>query len=169
VTASKEKSFGELMRFHLKKKGWSNAELARRTGFSPTHIGNLIQDRSPGAKSGKPKRLTADTVDKIARALDMPLEQARRAAGLASPSADASKSESSAELPSNLEDLLLYYFRRMPSEQKPEVLALVAAYYRQSQMSPEQAQAFIAQRARAIAELGLQEGEELEFLPSGIG
>lgn len=77
-----DKTLGELIQEALAEKGWSNAELARRTGFSPTHIGNLIRDYSPGTKSGKPTRLPADTVDRIANALGRPRDIFRRAAGL---------------------------------------------------------------------------------------
>lgn len=76
------KTFGELIQEALTEKGWSNAELARRTGFSATHIGNLMRDYSPGTKSGKPTRLPTDTVDRIADALEKPRDLFRRAAGL---------------------------------------------------------------------------------------
>ncbi|MCI0337143.1 MAG: helix-turn-helix domain-containing protein [Acidobacteria bacterium] len=79
-----DKTFGELIQEAIKELGWSNAELARRTDFSPTHIGNLIRDYSPGTKSGKPTRLPADTVDRIADALKKPRSIFRRAAGLLS-------------------------------------------------------------------------------------
>src|SRR5262245_4999592 len=77
-----DKTLGELIQQALNELGWSNAELARRSGFSSTHIGNLIRDYSPGTKSGKPTRLPMDTVDRIADALQRPRTLFRRAAGL---------------------------------------------------------------------------------------
>lgn len=77
-----DKTLGELIQEALVELGWSNAELARRTDFSATHIGNLIRDYSPGTKSGKPTRLPVETVDRIADALNRPRALFRRAAGL---------------------------------------------------------------------------------------
>jgi transcriptional regulator with XRE-family HTH domain len=77
-----DKTLGELIQEALVEKGWSNAELARRAGFSSTHIGNLIRDYSPGTKSGKPTRLPTDTIDRIAKALGGDRALFRRAAGL---------------------------------------------------------------------------------------
>lgn len=82
-TMKTELTLGELIQQALIDLGWKNAELARRTGFSATHIGNLIRDYSPGTKSGRPTRLPAETVDKIADALKRPRSQFRKAAGLA--------------------------------------------------------------------------------------
>lgn len=82
ITQGMEKTLGELIQEALKEHGWSNAELARRADFSPTYIGNLIRDYSPGTKTGKPTRLPEATVDRIADALKRPRDLFRRAAKL---------------------------------------------------------------------------------------
>jgi transcriptional regulator with XRE-family HTH domain len=82
-TANKrQETLGELITNRLLELGWSNAELARRTGFSTTYIGNLARDIAPGTKTGKPKRIPDETVERIARALNIPIDRARTAAGL---------------------------------------------------------------------------------------
>lgn len=78
----RRETFGELISSKLLELGWSNAELARRTGFSTTYIGNLARDIAPGTKTGKPKRIPDETVERIARALNVPMDRARTAAGL---------------------------------------------------------------------------------------
>jgi transcriptional regulator with XRE-family HTH domain len=78
-----QETLGELIAHRLLELGWSNAELARRTGFSTTYIGNLARDVSPGTKTGRPKRIPDETVERIARALSVPIDRARTAAGLA--------------------------------------------------------------------------------------
>jgi len=79
----KQETLGELISGRLLELGWSNAELARRAGFSTTYIGNLARDVAPGTKTGKPKRLPDDTVERVAVALNIPIDRARAAAGLA--------------------------------------------------------------------------------------
>jgi transcriptional regulator with XRE-family HTH domain len=77
-----QETLGELISNRLLELGWSNAELARRTGFSTTYIGNLARDIAPGTKTGKPKRIPDETVERIAKALDVSVDRARAAAGL---------------------------------------------------------------------------------------
>jgi transcriptional regulator with XRE-family HTH domain len=77
-----QETLGKLITSRLLELGWSNAELARRTGFSTTYIGNLARDVAPGTKTGKPKRIPDETVERIARALNIPIDRARTAAGL---------------------------------------------------------------------------------------
>lgn len=128
-----EQTFGELMTKYFLETGWSRAEVARRTGFSSTYIGNLLQDRAPATKGGKPVRLSAKTVDKIANVLKIPLDQARRAAGLASPLlAHQSVAVKETPVPAGVEDLLLYYFRSLPPERRPAALAMMARFYQEA-------------------------------------
>ena len=117
-----QKTFGELIQEYLKLRGWSNAELARRTDFSATYIGNLIRDYSPGTKSGKPTRLPVETVDKIARALDVPLPLARKSAGLAPPDERDIQETKSREI---IESALLLFFSELPPIYQADVLAIV--------------------------------------------
>ena len=80
--ANKQQTLGELITGRLLELGWSNAELARRTGFSATYISNLARDIAPGTRTGKPKRVPDETVERIAKALSIPVDRARTAAGL---------------------------------------------------------------------------------------
>jgi len=82
-TKKRRETLGELISGKLIEIGWSNAELARRTGFSTTYIGNLARDVAPGTKTGKPRRIPDETVERIALALNIPIDKARAAAGLA--------------------------------------------------------------------------------------
>lgn len=92
-----DKTLGELIQDALAELGWSQAELARRTDFSPTHIGNLIRDYSPGTKTGKPTRLPVETVDRIADALKRPRSVFRKSAGLLPEEAHADTIEEALE------------------------------------------------------------------------
>ncbi len=80
-----EMTLGELLSSKRDEIGINNAELARRTGFSATFVGNVLKDASPTAKSGKLKRLPDETVDKFARALGLSVALVRTKAGLAKP------------------------------------------------------------------------------------
>ena len=82
-TKKRQETLGELISSKLIELGWSNAELARRTGFSTTYIGNLARNVAPGTKTGKPKRIPDDTVERVAVALNISIDRARIAAGLA--------------------------------------------------------------------------------------
>lgn len=73
-------TFGDWLREQIKKAGLSNAEVARRTGLSPTYIGNLVRDHSPNTKKGK-GRPSEFTVEKIAKAVNGNLNTALTAAG----------------------------------------------------------------------------------------
>lgn len=75
-------TFGELLRRRIKELDISNAEVARRTSLSPTYIGNLVRDHSPNTKKGK-GRPSEDAVEVIAKAVEIPLAEARIAAGYA--------------------------------------------------------------------------------------
>lgn len=159
-----KRTFGQLAREYFQHTGWSQAELARRTGYSATHIGNILQDRSPTAKSGKPSRLPEEVVDKIAKVLQIPLAEARSAAGLAAPeNASTPTAAVVAAAPETLEDALLYYFRQIPPEYRADALSLVAAYYRQfltataAPLDP----ADVEPSDEELAAIGLKRGELL--------
>lgn len=74
--------FSDWLRIQLQDKGWTNAELARRVGVSQTYIGNLVRGYSPNTKSGKARPSVA-VVDRMAKALNIPLDEARLVAGYA--------------------------------------------------------------------------------------
>lgn len=75
-------TFGEWLRERLNGRGMNNADLARLTELSPTYIGHLVRDFSPNTKSGR-VRPSEETVDSIAKALGVPVDEARLAAGYA--------------------------------------------------------------------------------------
>jgi transcriptional regulator with XRE-family HTH domain len=83
MSQKKELTFDRLITDRLNELGWTYTVLAERAGLSKAHIGNLAKGVAPGTKEGKPKRTPPETVDKIADALKVPREIARRAAGLA--------------------------------------------------------------------------------------
>jgi len=72
--------FGDNLIRILKKKGWSQAELARRTGRSRTAISDVI--------SGQ-RAIGRDLALDIAEAFDMPPDEMFRLAGLLPPKPDA--------------------------------------------------------------------------------
>lgn len=76
-------SFGEWLRKNLNSSGLSNSELARRVEISSTYIGNLVRDYSPNMTSHRAPRPSEAVVEKIAKALGRPLNEARLAAGYA--------------------------------------------------------------------------------------
>lgn len=119
-----DKTFGELIQEALTDLGWSNAELARRTGFSATHIGNLIRDYSPGTKSGKPTRLPMDTVDRIADALNRPKALFRRAAGLL-PEEEAPPPQDDRAAEASRAAEMIEHFLILPPEKQSQLLAII--------------------------------------------
>ncbi len=74
-------TFGEWLRKELNVSGMSNAELARRAGVSATYVGNLVRDYSPNMRSARNPRPSEEVTADIAKALDVPLNVARKAAG----------------------------------------------------------------------------------------
>lgn len=157
MTNKKLQTFGELMREYLKNSSWTGAEVARRTGFSKTYIGNLLQDRAPSTKSGKPKRLPAETVDKIARALKIPLNDARLAAGLAPIEEKASpetREKSSSSTPMTTDELVLLYFHGLPQKLQLHFLKMLGdAYHEEIDR-------------RDLEKIGLKPGEKLYDMPA---
>lgn len=75
-------SFGDRLREQLDAKGMRPAELARRSGLTKQGIGRLL-NKIPHAITGAPPKPALETVDKIARALDWDINEARLAAGYA--------------------------------------------------------------------------------------
>ncbi len=73
-------TFGEWLRDQINAKNTSNAVVARKAGVSATYIGNLIRDFSPNTKSGKGKP-SEEVAESIGRALGVPIDDARIAAG----------------------------------------------------------------------------------------
>ena len=76
-------TFGEWLRKNLNDRGISNAEFARRVDVSGTYIGNLVRDYSPNMTSARAPRPSEAVVAAMAKALEVPLNEARLAAGYA--------------------------------------------------------------------------------------
>lgn len=75
--------FGKWLRETMELRRVSNAELARRARVSPTYIGKLVRNYSPNMKGEKAPRPSEPVVEQIAKSLDVPLNEARKAAGYA--------------------------------------------------------------------------------------
>lgn len=75
---------GQLISEGLVKKGLSATGLADLLDVSHTHIINLKNDKAPSAKNQKPRHNPV-LLDRIARALEIPIPVLRSAAGLLSP------------------------------------------------------------------------------------
>lgn len=60
----------------------TQVQLAERVGISANYISALERDE-PNARDGSPRRPRIDKIDRIAKALDCPLDEARLAAGYA--------------------------------------------------------------------------------------
>ena len=84
-------SFGSWLKTELKEQRLRGADIARRTGYSPTYISNLLRDYSPNTKKGF-GRPSEEAVKKIARSIKPDLkgrdfglyvDEARNAAGYA--------------------------------------------------------------------------------------
>ena len=108
--------FAEQLRHWLNDKGFSQAELARRSGLTPQTIGQYLAQ--------KPHHLTnrlllpeIDTVDRIARALGIPIAEARAAAGYAHeplPHLDAAEK-------------FALVFRELSPERQTDIIRIMAA------------------------------------------
>lgn len=72
-------TFGKLVTDQLVARNWSQRKLAERIGKSPTYINYVVRGANPSARDGKfqPGR---DSVIKIAKALDIPIDEALLAA-----------------------------------------------------------------------------------------
>lgn len=60
----------------------TQVQLAERAGISPNYVSALERDE-PNARDGSPRRPRVEKVDRIAKALGVPLSDARLAAGYA--------------------------------------------------------------------------------------
>jgi transcriptional regulator with XRE-family HTH domain len=101
-----EAYFGEWLQEELEKRGWTQAELARRAKLTRGGISSLISGRN---------HPTAQTCVALARALDLPAETVLKAADLL-PELPAPENDPTL---GQLVDLM----RRMTPEEREEVLA----------------------------------------------
>lgn len=89
-------TFGEYLRKALDDAGMRPAELARRSGITKQGLSRLLND-TPHTITGAPPKPELSTVEKIARALGLDVNEARLAAGFA-PSAKEMPPENLQEL-----------------------------------------------------------------------
>jgi len=109
--------FAEQLRLWLNEKGFSQAELARRSGLTPQTIGQYLAQK-PHYKTNKLLHPEIDTVDRIARALGIPTAEARAAAGYAHeplPHLDAA-------------DKFALVFRELTPERQQDILKIMATF-----------------------------------------
>jgi transcriptional regulator with XRE-family HTH domain len=74
--------FGEWLREQLEKQGMKAADLARRSGVTKQNIGRILNN-TPHSVTGALPKVEESTVEKLARALDADIDEARLAAGYA--------------------------------------------------------------------------------------
>jgi transcriptional regulator with XRE-family HTH domain len=77
-----ENVFGDLVRRARIAKNLSQRQLALRIGKSPSYINYVEAGKNPSAKD-KALQPSIDAVDAIAKVLDIPVDEARQAAGYA--------------------------------------------------------------------------------------
>ncbi len=114
--SEKVETFGDWLKRHRKERGLSQSDLWRASGISKQYISALEKDaRQP--RSGKLMRPSEAKVDKFAVALNVPVAEARRAAGYTTPAkrGDVTKGQRAAEyvdgLPEDKQDDALLYLR----------------------------------------------------------
>ncbi len=114
-------TFGDWLKRQRKKRGLSQSDLWRETGISKQYISGL-EKNARQLRSGKLIRPGEDKVDKFAHTLGVPVAEARRVAGYASPATlgDTTKGQRAAEyvdgLPEDKQDDAIMYLQ-MLSEQ----------------------------------------------------
>lgn len=87
LQAAMGKTFGQQVKEWRELRGLKQAEFARRIGRSRSYVHYLEHDLNPSAKGGKLKA-GKETVDRISKALSIPLALVRVAAGYAAPEKD---------------------------------------------------------------------------------
>lgn len=75
-------SFGKWLSEKRMAANLTQPELAKRVGFSASYVSALERDE-PNARDGSPRRPRVEKVDKLAKALGVPKDEARLAAGYA--------------------------------------------------------------------------------------
>ena len=91
--SSMNKTFGKWLSAKREKAGLTQEGLAEAAGVSPSYISALEREEI-NTKDGKPRQPKVDKVEKIARALGVPVDEARAEAGYAPLSGSRPKIES---------------------------------------------------------------------------
>lgn len=107
-------SFIDWLQQELQKRGWNQAELARRSGTTTAQISRIMTgEQSPGPEVGR----------KIARALRVPPEEVFRHAGLLPPT------------PKQLEgaEELLYHYASLSEDDRKRLLIIARSLHEASE------------------------------------
>lgn len=96
-------TFGKWLITKRKDRRLTQLELAQRAGVSVSYISAMERD-GPAGRDGSPRRPHIDKIDRLAKALGCPLDEARLAAGYA-PKTITRKPETIPELVAALEQL----------------------------------------------------------------
>jgi len=122
----KPKTFGDWLREKRAAAGLSLQAVADRMTVAGHPISkqrlNDIENNKPRTKGGRPPRPTENQVEAIAKAVFVPIEEARLAAGLSTrhPTANDLK-----------QGRLLAYFNELPADQQAAALAMIEALWKQ--------------------------------------
>jgi transcriptional regulator with XRE-family HTH domain len=116
-------NFATWLREKRKASGLTQKELAKAAGdiITDAYISNLETQKDIG-KQGAPTRPSLPVVDALAKALRVPVSEARKAAGY-----DPGATGSSAD-----EQNLLAYYRELSSENRKVALAIMRAIHEQT-------------------------------------
>jgi len=121
MNKKENETFGDWLLRRREDRGLSQSDLWRVTGISKQYINNLERNvRQP--RTNKLTRPSEEKVDKFARALGVPISEARLAAGYAPPTkhGDATKGQRAAE-----------YVDALPEDKQDDVLLFLEMLYRQ--------------------------------------
>lgn len=100
--------FREWLREELAHRGWSSADLARRSNLNKSHISRILRDRLPGT----------ETLVKIAHALRLPADEVLRRAGHTTIARGTVKGQ----------EELLSYFADMTSADRKRLIAIARTF-----------------------------------------
>lgn len=116
---AKKETFGDWLRRKRADVGLSQTELAERAGVSKQYISNLERNlRQP--VSNEIVRPSMDVVDRLARALGVPLREARLAAGYAPPDAERIPQDFLQRV-----GVLFYGWEELSDEDKEDILTAI--------------------------------------------
>jgi transcriptional regulator with XRE-family HTH domain len=117
-----EPTFADWLEEEINKRGWSRAELSRRSGISAPQISRLLnREQNPGKES----------IDSIARALHLPQETVYRAAGHLFP-VDPIDEEAAQ---------MLHVFKSLSPRDRAEMQALAEVKLKQAELELERQRA----------------------------
>lgn len=120
VVPHEPETFGQWLRRNRKDRGLSQEELGKRVGRTKQYISGL-ERAAPHPNTGKPAQVTPDGAKLLAKHLNLPPEEAMRAAGFY-------PSPANGDDPRRLR--LVAYFDGLTEEDRDRALALIESFYR---------------------------------------